>query len=210
MQINDVTDLMWLGIPAKKEEKESELNNHEQKFVESILQIQHNEFVQKIITQREQLTEHDKLQLYQKWANTIRASVKRSPAFMFANRSLESFLPTTDTLRKNTFDMFTPLVRSMVHMGILSKPEGLTDQQVHQNIQKDAQGAKMQIRIIEWACAVIPYMRPALPMIRTIKPWIYMATDAQERILHAVNHALEKDKLIAHTQHEVYENLNTM
>lgn len=34
-----------------------------------------------------------------------------------------------------------------------------------------------------------------------------MATDAQERILHAVNHALEKDKLIAHTQHKVYETL---
>ena len=191
-----------------KETVERTLDTHEQEIVDVVLDIQQNEFVRKISDQWDKLTPEDQKELYEKGSQTVRSTIKRSSWLSHINK-LFSFLPSKDKIRKNTFDNFTPLVRIFVHLGIFSRPEWLTDEEIHTNIEDDRKWLERQLLIAQAACRVVPQLRPWLPVIQKIKPLVQVGAAWQERILHAVNNAMEKDHIVAEAKSDLYKNVST-
>ncbi len=173
------------------------LNNHEQTLVESILALKQHWFIKQIQQQREKMPEEEKIELYKKWSYSVWSTIKRSTWLSLPTRNLFSFLPTKDTVRKEIFHAFTPAIRLFVHLGIFSRPWWVDDETIKENIQTDAKGIKQQLNLLESACTMIPQLRPWLPAIEKIKPLLSIGADAQERILHAVNHAQQNISLTA-------------
>jgi hypothetical protein len=192
-----------------KEMVEKVLSEKEQEIVSMVLDIQQNDFIKKIAIQWDKLSEKDKMDLYNKWEQSIWASMKRVSWTSLMTGNLFSFLPRADRFRKNIFNNFTPAVRIFVHLGILSRPAWLDDDQIHKNIIADRKGIKRQLFIIKWACAVVPQLRPALPIVQRLSPLITLSADAQENILHAVTNTMEHDHVVAVAQQDLYKNVST-
>jgi hypothetical protein len=85
----------------------------------------------------------------------------------------------------------------------------LDDEQIHKNIASDRKGIKRQLFVIKSACALVPQLRPALPVIQRLSPLISLSPDAQENVLHAVTNAMEHDRVVAVAQQDLYKNVST-
>jgi len=194
-----------------KDTIEQTLDTHEQEIVDVVLEIQENKFVRKVSHQWDKLSPEDQQKLYEKGSQTVRWVAKRSVTLWLKSpiSQLFSFLPGKIDLRKNMFDKFTPLIRIFVHLGIFSRPAWLTDEELHKNIADDAQGLKNQLRIAQVACTAVPQLRPYRSIINKVKPLVTIGAAWQEKILHAVNNAMEKDHVVAGAKSNLYKNVST-
>ncbi len=98
-------------------------------------------------------------------------------------------------LSKDSFETMSAGIRVMVHLWLLKKPNNIANEDLMENIKKDAKNIKNKLWILEKAAMVIPQLRPALPVIQKIKPLLESSADiGQEIMLENQNEASTHQK----------------
>lgn len=93
-----------------------------------------------------------------------------------------------EQLTKDSFETMSAGIRVMVHFWLLKKPENISNEDLLDNIKKDAKNIKNKLWILEKAAILIPQLRPALPVIQKIKPLLESSADLWQEVM------LEKQK----------------
>ncbi len=93
-----------------------------------------------------------------------------------------------EQLTKDSFETMSAGIRVMIHFWLLRKPENISNENLLDNIKKDAKNIKNKLWILEKAAMVIPQLRPALPAIQKIKPLLKSSADLWQEVM------LEKQK----------------
>lgn len=138
-------------------------------------------------------SEKDKIEIYKEGSNAfeltwwIKQNLKminplkspiRSPLIrMFQKESIKN------QITKDSFGMISSAIRVFVHFWILNKPENLKKEDLIKNITKDEKHLNTQINILEKIAMVIPELKPALPIIKKIKPIVKISSGIWKEIM---------------------------
>lgn len=156
------------------------IDNKEKKewFSSLIDEFESNEQITKLKCIWNWMTEKQKEKLYQKWAITFtHVIINWSPVFTLSKSAINAFINTKNNGIKNaTKYAFLEQIpcRFLVELWIFDKPEWLSNQQLIEDVRKDAKNYHLYLWIAEAACAVIPDAQAAVPFIsmaRTYTKW---------------------------------------
>lgn len=66
---------------------------------------------------------------------------------------------------------FEPAMRLCVHLGLLSKPNAITPENMVKDMQLDFKSLNAKLTVLEAVATVVPRLRPALPLIQELKKY---------------------------------------
>jgi len=182
----------------------SGLNKYEQDITLSIIFLRDNEYIQKMATHRNTLSEKSKKDIYDGWSIGLFPVAKKIIFGKWPIPRAISVLFGKTSVSHEMFDNFAIFTRMLVHLGVLHRPTWLTDDVLRENIASDANGTRTLMVAAEWACTLIPELRPALPLIKRAKSFILLWSLAQERIAQAVVNTPHKDVVTTWTHDALY------
>ena len=143
-----------------------------------------------------QLSEDQKMKLYNRWALTVRNSLKNQPVVKIPRMYVEWATNTVKHWFKNAarFKFLEEIpVRFLVEFWIFDKPEWLTDKKLSKDIKSDAWNYHLYVTICEWVCSVIPEAEPAVPFINALRKYTKWYKDHwTETIIARLNEKKEK------------------
>ena len=161
-----VVDTAWKAF--------DKIDNEEKKewFLSLIEQAEENSAIKWCKEQWNQLSEDQKLKLYNRWAVTIWNSLRNQPVVKIPRVYIDWAKNTVKHWVKNAarFKFLEEIpTRFFVEMGIFNKPEWLTDEQLCKDIKSDAKNVNLYLWICEAICAVVPEAQPAVPIIEWLR-----------------------------------------
>jgi hypothetical protein len=113
-----------------------------------------------------------------------------------------------DQFKQDFFEVFSVAIRIFIHLGLLQKPDNLSDQDLIRNIQKDSQNIKAKIWMIEKAAMIIPQLRPALPTIQKIKPIVVSTNRVGTEIMLQRHKQQSIHQIQSDTQTQLFQNIS--
>lgn len=194
----------YLDSEQWKETVLSHLDTHEKTIAEAIISLQSNEYIQKMSHERDNLSDQDKKKIYEWWSMSLLPSVKRMLFNTWPLPRMLSVVFGKTSASYQLFDNFCVFTRVLVHLGILGKPQWISDDDMKENIADDAKGIRLQFKAAKWLCTVVPELRPALPFLQRAEPFVLLGSVAQERILQAVVNTPKHDVITTSVKDDVY------
>ena len=140
----------------------------EEWFLSLIDQINENNTIQWCKKQWDQMTEEQKLKLYNRWAITVWNTIKNQPVIKIPRSYIDWTKNTMKHWVKNAarFKFLEEIpARFFVEFWIFDKPEGLTDKQLCKDIKSDAKNYNLYLWICETVCKAIPEAKAVVPFI---------------------------------------------
>lgn len=152
--------------------------NINQEEIDSLLaKIKINKTFQKFSNMRNGLPEEDKLKIYNNWAQSIFSASKNGLRTL--NPLTWQFRPVIirpfqkgsikEQIHKDIFYAQAEPTRMLVHLWLLSTPNGLSQEDLIQNIKKDQKSMNRKMFILEKSAMIIPELKPAYPLIKQLR-----------------------------------------
>jgi len=181
---------------------------------DSLDRIKNNSLFQDFSNTWNNFSEKEKEQIYKDgdYAFTMTWSIKRNMKIMnpisspFRSPLVRLFQKESfkEQLTKDSFETMSAGIRFMIHLWLLKKPDNIANEDLMENIKKDAKNIKNKLWILEKAAMVIPQLRPALPVIQNIKPILESSADLWQEIMSEEQNKLstnqEADKINKETK----------
>lgn len=114
------------------------------------------------------MTESQKLKLYKRHAITIGEALKNNAIYKYYSTIINGAINTAQNWWKNAVKFaFLEQIpcRFFVELGILDKPEWLTNEKLIDDVKKDAKNFNLYLWLCETICACIPDAQVAVPFI---------------------------------------------
>ena len=135
--------------------------------------IEQNDQIKKLKDTWDSMTEKQKRKLYKRDAITLWSFIRRgTPAFTVIDYTYHWVVNYKNNWWKNAAKyalLETLPCRFLVELGILKKPEDLTDEQLIKDVKKDAKNMNLYLWVAETACVVIPDAQAAVPFIQMLR-----------------------------------------
>ena len=167
-------------------------------FNNLINELEENDNVKQLKDKRDSMTEDQKLKLYKRNAVTISWFLKRwFPIYQVYSSILHWAQNTIKIWEKNAFTYaFLEQIpcRFFVELGILNKPEWLSEDQLIKDVKKDAKNFNTYLSICKTVCNCIPEAKAAVPFIWMAKKYTKRYKDHwTETVISKLNEKKELD-----------------
>ncbi|MCK9467037.1 MAG: hypothetical protein M0P94_01800 [Candidatus Absconditabacterales bacterium] len=152
--------------------------NINQEQIDSLLaKIKTNKTFQKFSNMRNGLGEDDKLKIYNNGAQNIFSASKNGLRTLnpltgpFRPAIIRTFQKGSikEQIHKDIFYAQAEPTRMLVHLGLLSTPNGLSQENLIKNIKKDEKSMNRKMFILEKCAMIIPELKPAYPLIKQLR-----------------------------------------
>jgi|BioPla2DNA2_1021312.scaffolds.fasta_scaffold07143_4 hypothetical protein len=152
--------------------------NINQEQIDSLLaKIKTNKTFQKFSNMRNGLWEDDKLKIYNNWAQNIFSASKNGLRTLnpltwpFRPAIIRTFQKGSikEQIHKDIFYAQAEPTRMLVHLWLLSTPNGLSQENLIKNIKKDEKSMNRKMFILEKCAMIIPELKPAYPLIKQLR-----------------------------------------
>ncbi len=144
-------------------------------FYNLINEIEKNDNIKQLKDKRNSMTEDQKLKLYKRNAITISWFLKRgSPIYQVYSSIVHGAQNTIKNWWKNalTYAFLEQIpCRFFVELGILNRPEWLSEGKLVQDVKKDAKNFNRYLSICKTVCSCIPETKAAVPFILMAKQY---------------------------------------
>lgn len=195
-----VVDTAWKAF--------DKIDNDEKKewFLSLIEQADENSAVKWCKEKWNQLSEEQKMKLYNRWAFTVWNSVKNMPVIKMQRIFLDWAKNTYKHWFKNAalFKLLEEIpTRFFVEAGIFERPEWLTDEKLAQDIKNDAKNYHLYLWICETICSVVPDAQAAVPFIDWLRKYTKWYKEHWTEVLIARIDKWKKDKIKEDTSKEL-------
>lgn len=167
-------------------------------FNNLINELEENDKVKQLKDKRDSMTEDQKLKLYKRNAVTISWFLKRwSPLYQVYSSVVHGAQNTIKIWGKNalTYALLEQIpCRFFVELGILNRPEWLSEDQLIKDVKKDAKNFNTYLSICKTVCSCVPEAKAAVPFIWMAKQYAKRYKDHwTETVISKLNEKKELD-----------------
>lgn len=169
-------------------QKANEALSNPEKFQATLDKISQNSGFLKLRKIRDEASQEDKERAYnagkQMWTNNVVNKIvdPLKLGILQSAKSADPILGTVNALRYKSNQLksmkllapgqtFEPAMRLCVHLGLLSKPNAITPENMVKDMQLDFKSLNAKLTVLEAVATVVPRLRPALPLIQELKKY---------------------------------------